>query len=111
MPLADNQKGLADETAEVAKKDLGGAPVFARLVRRSAEAMEKASEHLAAMVTQPPELDALPDEEAGRTQQGAAPPRPVAGRDQGGRRVTGAAAGRRCGRGRWGRRRWRGAGR
>jgi hypothetical protein len=69
--LADNQKGLADETAEVAKKDLGGAPVFARIVRRSGEAMEKASERLAAMVTQPPELDALPDEEAGRLQQEA----------------------------------------
>src|SRR5262249_10463856 len=43
---SDNQKGLATETAEVARKELTGAPVFARILRRSSEAMEEAAEKM-----------------------------------------------------------------
>jgi len=69
--LADNQKGLGEETAELSRKDLAGAPVFARLLKRSAEAMEKAGDRLGTMVKEHPGPAALPDEEAGR-QQGQA---------------------------------------
>ena len=42
----DNVPGLGDETAALAKRDLAGAPVLARMVRRSAEAMGNASDRL-----------------------------------------------------------------
>jgi hypothetical protein len=71
MSLADNQKGLAEEAAEVGRKDLGGAPVFARLLKRSAEAMEQAGGRLGTMVREVPGLEDLPDPEAGRLQHRA----------------------------------------
>jgi DNA repair exonuclease SbcCD ATPase subunit len=69
--LAENQKGLGGETAEVARRDLGAAPVFAKLVRRSAEAMEHAGRRFATMVKAPPAARSLPDAEAAK-QQGLA---------------------------------------
>ncbi|MFO0842914.1 MAG: hypothetical protein U0797_11040 [Gemmataceae bacterium] len=56
--LGQNQQGLSEEAAGVAKKDLTSAPVFARLVERAARSMEKAGQRLAAMVRESPPLDA-----------------------------------------------------
>jgi hypothetical protein len=66
--LAENQKGLADETAAVAKKDLSSAPVFARLLQRAARAMEEAGKRAIAIRETPPALDAIPDRELNRLQ-------------------------------------------
>jgi hypothetical protein len=66
--LGENQKGLGDETVQVAKKDLSSAPVFARLVERAARAMHKASQRLTTMRTDSPALDQLPDQELTREQ-------------------------------------------
>ena len=66
--LVDNQKALAGETADAGRKDLTGTPVFARLVRRAAEAMEQAATRADALVARPPAAEALPDEELGRLQ-------------------------------------------
>ncbi len=59
--LAEPQKGLGEETAEIATKRLGGAPVFARTLKRAAEAMTGASEHAEAMAQKPPPPEELPD--------------------------------------------------
>jgi hypothetical protein len=67
--LADNQKGLAEETAAVAKKDLSAAPIFARLMDRSARSMQQAGKRFADMVRNPPEVDALPDRESSAAQK------------------------------------------
>ena len=69
--LADNQKGLADETEAIAKKDLSAAPVFARVLQRASRAMDEAGTRAAAMVTDPPGLDAIPDIELKRLQSEA----------------------------------------
>lgn len=69
--LGQNQQGLSEETANVAKKDLTSAPVFARLVERAARSMEKAGQRLAAMVRESPALDALPDGEVQAEQANA----------------------------------------
>lgn len=63
VSLGDNQRGLSQETAGVAKKDLTSAPVFARLLERSAKAMARASDRIAALRQQTPPLEALPDAE------------------------------------------------
>jgi hypothetical protein len=65
----DAQKGLGEETAEVAEKKLSKAPVFARLMRRASEAMSDASERMSDVVNQP--VDQLPDAETARLQQRA----------------------------------------
>jgi DNA repair exonuclease SbcCD ATPase subunit len=44
--LSENQKKLGEETARVAEEKLAGAPVFARVLEHSAQAMERASDHL-----------------------------------------------------------------
>ncbi len=46
--LSDAQKGLSDETEALAHKDLAGAPVFFRLMMRSAESMGDAATRLEA---------------------------------------------------------------
>lgn len=66
--LRDAQQGLGAETKEAAEKQLGGAPVFARSLKRAAEAMDKAGERAAAMVGEPPAAGKLPDEDLGRLQ-------------------------------------------
>jgi hypothetical protein len=65
----DAQKGLGEETAEVAEKKLSKTPVFARLMRRASEAMSEASERMGEVVKQP--VDQLPDAETARLQQQA----------------------------------------
>jgi hypothetical protein len=75
--LADNsraQKGLGAETEDVAAKRLTGAPVFARLMRRAAEAMSDAGKRMDDIfedVKTPENVDLkkLPDAELGRRQQ------------------------------------------
>jgi hypothetical protein len=67
--LGRNQRGLGEETAAVAKKELSAAPVFARMLERAARAMDQAGARLGAMAKDQPPIDALPDEEAGRLQR------------------------------------------
>jgi hypothetical protein len=75
--LADNsraQKGLGAETEDVATKRLTGAPVFARLMRRAAEAMTDAGKRMDDIfedVKTPEKVDIkkLPDAELARRQQ------------------------------------------
>jgi hypothetical protein len=69
--LGANQQGLSEETANVARKDLTSAPVFARLVERAARSMAKAGQRLASMVRETPPLDALPDGEVQSEQANA----------------------------------------
>jgi hypothetical protein len=69
--MGDSEKGLGEETAQVAEKDLSRAPVFARTLQRAAEAMTKAGERAEAMVKQPPPVETLPDAEEAQ-QQGEA---------------------------------------
>ncbi len=64
--LGVNQRGLADETAETASKELSAAVVFARTIRRAAEAMNLAADRLDEVRTQLPAPEALPDVEAER---------------------------------------------
>ncbi len=66
--LAGNQRALGGEVAEAGKKELTGVPVFARLVKRSAEAMGEAGDRLDALAAKLPPPEALPDEEADRLQ-------------------------------------------
>jgi DNA repair exonuclease SbcCD ATPase subunit len=70
----DGQKGLGDEANTVAEKDLTGTPVFAKVLRRSAERMEQAAKRLDALRAKPPELDQLPDAELARWQKEALRP-------------------------------------
>ena len=44
--LSDPQKGLADETEALAKKELAGAPVLLRLMKRAAESMNDSADRL-----------------------------------------------------------------
>jgi hypothetical protein len=75
--LSDNsraQKGLGAETEDVAGKRLTGAPVFARLMRRAAEAMTDAGKRMDDIfeeVKRPEDVDLkkLPDAELARRQQ------------------------------------------
>jgi hypothetical protein len=69
LRLGDNQKDLGKETADVAKKDLSAAPIFARMLERSARAMRNAGERLDEMGRQSPDLQALPDADAARFQE------------------------------------------
>jgi hypothetical protein len=66
--LGENQTGLADETASVAKKDLNAAPVFARLVERVARSMAAAGKRAAEVPTLPVKAETLPDAELLREQ-------------------------------------------
>src|SRR5262249_42052614 len=66
--LAENQKDLGNEVAEVAKKELANARVFARVVKQSAEAMVKAGERLKELPEALDTPDKLPDEETARHQ-------------------------------------------
>ncbi len=67
------QKALGAETEEVASKRLTGAPVFARLVRRAAEAMTDASQRMDDIFQEVKGEESdpkkLPDAELGRQQQ------------------------------------------
>jgi hypothetical protein len=65
---ARNQKELGSEVADVAKKELTAVPVFARLVKRSAESMEQAGERLDGLKASDPRSEDLPDAEAARLQ-------------------------------------------
>jgi hypothetical protein len=69
LHLAEGQKSLGEETAAIAKKDLTAAPIFARMLERSARAMRDAAERLDEIRRQSPELDSLPDAEAARFQE------------------------------------------
>ena len=72
--LAESQKGLGSETAEVAKKELTTAPVFAKLVRNSAERMEQSAQRAEEMRKETPPVDKLPDAELKQRQQEALRP-------------------------------------
>ncbi len=75
--LSDNsraQKGLGSETEDVATKRLTGAPVFARLMRRAAEAMSDAGKRMDDLFEElknPENVDLkkLPDAELARRQE------------------------------------------
>jgi DNA repair exonuclease SbcCD ATPase subunit len=69
LRLGDNQKDLGKETADLAKKDLSAAPIFARMLERSARAMKDAGERLEEIGRHSPDLQALPDAEAARFQE------------------------------------------
>jgi hypothetical protein len=70
--LKEPQKGLGEETAELADKRLGGAPVFARSLKRAAEAMSEAAERAETMAKKPPPPEDLPDAELAGSQAEAA---------------------------------------
>lgn len=57
--LARAQKGLGEEVTDVARERLGGAPVFAKVLRKAAEAMEKAHDR---MLERQQELGLNPDD-------------------------------------------------
>lgn len=63
------QKGLGEETAELAEKRLSKAPVFARLMRRASEAMTAASERMATVAKDKVGPKELPDADTARLQQ------------------------------------------
>ncbi|HEY7326567.1 MAG TPA: hypothetical protein VH592_02935 [Gemmataceae bacterium] len=65
----DAQKGLGEETAELAEKRLSKAPVFARLMRRASEAMTTASERMTTVAKEQVSPKELPDAETARLQQ------------------------------------------
>ncbi len=65
---ADGVPGLGDETNVLANRDLAGAPVLARLLIRSADAMEQSSERLRSLVRTQPAPASLPDAELTRLQ-------------------------------------------
>ncbi|MGL4552588.1 MAG: hypothetical protein ACRC33_15555, partial [Gemmataceae bacterium] len=69
--LGDNQAGLGEETDAVAKKELAGAPVFARLMQRASRSMDQAGKRAAELGAKSPPPDALPDADLGRHQQDA----------------------------------------
>jgi hypothetical protein len=69
--LRDSQKGLGEETAEAAEKQLEGTPVFARTVKRAAEAMGGAAERAGLMAGRQPAPEKLPDAELARLQEEA----------------------------------------
>jgi hypothetical protein len=72
LGLAENQNGLGQETADAARKELTGTPVFARLVQRSAEAMAEAGRRVDELTNRGrQQADTLPDAELGRLQQEA----------------------------------------
>src|SRR5262249_9758609 len=60
--LLEAQKGLGDETTKVAREELTGAPVFARLLQRAADAMTKASGELKDADKLPPEGSVFKEE-------------------------------------------------
>jgi hypothetical protein len=66
--LIANQKALGREVSEVGKKELNAVPVFSRLVQRSAEAMDEASNRLEEMQKDPPAPETLPDAQVTRLQ-------------------------------------------
>src|SRR5262249_48470786 len=66
--LAQNQQQLGKEVSTTVEKELAQTPVIARIVGKSAEAMRKAGDRLAAMVENPPEGKDLPDREAAEDQ-------------------------------------------
>jgi hypothetical protein len=66
---ADAQDGLAADTKEVAERRLSKAPVFARLMRRSSEAMTAASDRMNTVAREPIDPKELPDADTGRSQQ------------------------------------------
>jgi hypothetical protein len=61
LSLGEAQKGLGSETAEVARKELSGAPVFAKFLRQAAESMERAGKRLGRLLKQSPPPKSLPD--------------------------------------------------
>ncbi len=69
LRLGDNQKDLGKETTDLAKKDLTAAPIFARMLERSARSMKDAGERLEEIGRQSPDLQTLPDAEAARFQE------------------------------------------
>ncbi|MFQ3591711.1 MAG: hypothetical protein SNJ82_00780, partial [Gemmataceae bacterium] len=69
--LGENQSGLGEETQALARKELAGAPVFAKLLQRAARSMNQAGLRIVAMRKQLPPLTELPDAELARHQQDA----------------------------------------
>ena len=61
--LTENEKGLAGETADVAKKELATTPVFAKIVEKAAKKMEEAGARVEALKLEKPAFDQLPDAE------------------------------------------------
>jgi hypothetical protein len=68
LGLRAAQKGLAEETDEVAEKQLGTTPVFARTLKRAAEAMAEAGDRAGEVARKAPDAEELPDAELGRLQ-------------------------------------------
>lgn len=69
--LGQNQGELGKEAVVLGKRELSGAPVFARLLEMAARAMDRAAERLAGMVRDTPALDRLPDSAVNRDQREA----------------------------------------
>jgi hypothetical protein len=67
--LGQNQQSLGKEMVDALKKDLSAAPIFARMVERSARAMDDAGKRLVELAKEPPDLQTLPDAEAARFQE------------------------------------------
>lgn len=67
--LGESEKGLSDESDHLAEKDLAPTPVFARIIRRAAEAMRESQQRTDQIRAQLPEAKALPDPELLRQQQ------------------------------------------
>ncbi|HTU89828.1 MAG TPA: hypothetical protein VMF69_07015 [Gemmataceae bacterium] len=65
----DAQKGLGEETEDVAEKRLSKAPVFARMMRRAGESMTAASERMATVAKDQVDPKELPDAEIAQLQQ------------------------------------------
>jgi hypothetical protein len=71
LSMRTAQKGLGAETEEVATKQLTGSPVFARLMRRAADAMTDASGRAERVARDEVDPTKLPDSELTRLQQQA----------------------------------------
>jgi hypothetical protein len=69
--LAEWERGLADEAESLAERDLASAEVFARQLRRAAEAMKQAGQAFAGHAGKVRETDTTQPEEAARLQQQA----------------------------------------
>jgi len=69
LSLGEAQEGLKGEVEDTAGKELPGTPVFARMLQRSAEAMNDAGKRIKEMSKAPPKLETLPDQETRRLQQ------------------------------------------
>lgn len=71
LSLGTGEEGLGTETDDVARKELKGTPVFARMLRRAAEAMTDVNKRVQQMKGEWPDPKNLPDPELTRLQEHA----------------------------------------